>query len=118
MSQLLPSDIVDQLSREERHFVCAPGAFFQAWKRGVQIVGPEWFGDGTQDTLRRATGIEDLRPNMLALNDALRVMSGSQLMFLSAMVSVYNAAEGAAMLHRCGFRGFADLGSLDVERRQ
>ena len=39
-------------------------------------------------------------------------------MFLSAMVSFYNAREGAAMLRRCGFEGLSDLGGLDLERRQ
>ena len=52
------------------------------------------------------------------LNDALGVLSGGQRMFLSAMVSFYNSREGAAMLKRCGFEGLADLGGLDLERRQ
>lgn len=33
MHQLSPPDILDQLRLEERHFACAPDAFFQAWKR-------------------------------------------------------------------------------------
>lgn len=39
------------------------------------------------------------------LNDALGVLSSGQRMFLSAMVSFYNAREGGAMLKRCGFEG-------------
>jgi hypothetical protein len=42
---------------------------------------------------------------MLMLNDALGVLSSGQRMFLSAMVSFYNAREGGAMLKRCGFEG-------------
>ncbi|VFR73711.1 FIG01211190: hypothetical protein [plant metagenome] len=118
MNQLLPAEVIDQLAREERHFVAAPQAFFLAWKRGVEIAGPEWFGDGTREGLQRATVKWDLRPNLLLLNDALGVLSGGQRMFLSAMVSFYNAREGAAMLRRCGFEGLADLGGLDLERRQ
>lgn len=118
MNQLLPDDVVDQIMREERHFARAPDAFFQAWKRGVEIAGPEWFGDGTRESLCHATSKWDLRPNLLMLNDALSVLSGGQRMFLSAMVSFYNAREGAAMLKRCGFEGLADLGGLDLERRQ
>ena len=118
MNQLLPADVVDQIMREERHFARAPDAFFQAWKRGAEIAGPEWFGDGTREGLHRATSKWELRPNLLMLNDALGVLSGGQRMFLSAMVSFYNAREGAAMLKRCGFEGLSDLGGLDLERRQ
>ncbi|TBU88451.1 hypothetical protein [Phytopseudomonas dryadis] len=118
MNHYLPPEIDDQLLREERHFTSAPQAFFQAWKRGVELVGPEWFGDGTRDGLRHAASAGDLLPDMLALNDALSVLSRSQGLFLSAMVSVYNAREGAAMLRRCGFEGLSDLGDLDLERRQ
>jgi hypothetical protein len=56
--------------------------------------------------LQRATTKWDLRPKVLLLNDALGVLSGGQRMFLSAMVSFYNAREGGAMLKRCGFEGF------------
>ncbi len=118
MNQLLPQEVVDQIMREEQHFAAAPQAFFEAWKRGAEIAGPEWFGDGTREGLNQAKSKWDLRPNLLRLNDALGVLSGGQRMFLSAMVSFYNAREGAAMLKRCGFEGLSDLGGLDLERRQ
>ena len=38
-------------------------------------------------------------PDMLRLNDALGVLSSGERMFLSAMVSFYNAREGGAMLN-------------------
>jgi hypothetical protein len=118
MNQQLPQEVFELLAREERHFSRAPEAFFQAWKRGAEIAGPEWFGDGTSDGLKRACEKWDLRPRLHELNDALGVLSGGQRMFLSAMVSFYNAREGAAMLRRCGFEGLSDLGGLDLERRQ
>ncbi|MBS0476748.1 MAG: hypothetical protein JSR28_16585 [Proteobacteria bacterium] len=118
MNQSLPQDVLDQIAAEERHFADAPRAFFEAWKRGAEIAGPEWFGDGTPEGLQRATSKWDLRPKVLLLNDALGVLSGGQRMFLSAMVSFYNAREGGAMLKRCGFEGLSDLGGLDLERRK
>ncbi|HHX1076923.1 TPA: hypothetical protein ACU6G1_000452 [Pseudomonas aeruginosa] len=118
MNQLLPQEVVDQIMREEQHFAAAPQAFFEAWKRGAEIARPEWFGDGTREGLNQAKSKWDLRPILLRLNDALGVLSGGQRMFLSAMVSFYNAREGAAMLKRCGFEGLSDLGGLDLERRQ
>ncbi|AAM37071.1 hypothetical protein GUF72_16605 [Xanthomonas citri pv. citri] len=118
MNSTLPPEIVEQLVQEQRHFTAAPEAFFQAWKRGAELAGPEWFGDGTQAGLQQATSKWELRPNLLAVGDALGVLSGGQRMFLSAMVSFYNAREGAAMLRRCRFEGLADFGGLDLPRRQ
>ncbi|PBK03675.1 hypothetical protein CNQ84_13960 [Pseudomonas abyssi] len=118
MNQLLPVGVVGNRMREERHFVSAPHVFLQAWKRGVAIAGPEWFGDGTEAGLRTATNKWDLCPNLWVLNDALDILSGGKRLFLSVMVSFYNAEEGGAMLERCGFMGLADLAALDLERRQ
>ncbi|HBP0276319.1 hypothetical protein ACNARA_15020 [Pseudomonas aeruginosa] len=118
MSLSLPQEVFDQIAREDAHFTKAPSMFFQAWKRGAEIAGAEWFGDGTREGLQRATTKWELRPNMLMLNDALGVLSSGQRMFLSAMVSFYNAREGGAMLKRCGFEGLSDFGGLDLERRK
>ena len=118
MNLSLLIEVLDQIALEERHFAEAPKAFFEAWKRGAEIAGAEWFGDGTREGLQRANSKWDLRPNMLMLNDALGVLSSGQRMFLSAMVSFYNSREGGAMLKRCGFEGLSDLGGLDLERRK
>ena len=80
-------------------------------------TSPEPNGSATAG-LQRATTKWDLRPKLLMLNDALGVLSSGQRMFLSAMVSFYNAREGGAMLKRCGFEGLSDLGGLDLERRK
>lgn len=118
MNQSLPPDVLDQIAREMLHFDNAPAAFLQAWKRGVHIAGAEWFGDGTRAGLQQATSKWELRPNVQRLSEALGVLSSGQRMFLSVMVSFYNASEGGAMLKRCQFEGLADLGGLDLERRK
>jgi hypothetical protein len=118
MNQSFPQDVLDQIAREILHFDNAPAAFLEAWKRGIQIAGVEWFGDGTHEGLRQAKSKWELRPNVLRLNDVLGVLSSGQRMFLSAMVSFYNADEGGALLKRCQFEGLADLGGLDLERRK
>ncbi|GKS83651.1 hypothetical protein AVMA1855_05885 [Acidovorax sp. SUPP1855] len=118
MSLPLAPDATDYISLEDAHFIQAPEAFFRAWKRGAQIAGTEWFGDGTHEGWLRAHSKWDLKPRLLVVNDALGVLSGGEKIFLSAMVSFYNAREGGAMLKRSGFLGFADLGGLDLERRK
>lgn len=47
MTPSLPLDVLDQITQEIQHFDNATAAFLEAWKRGVQIAGVEWFGDGT-----------------------------------------------------------------------
>jgi len=69
MNLPLRQELYDQLAREDAHFSRAPQAFFEAWKRGAEIAGAEWFGDGTREGLQRAKSKWDLRPNLLLLND-------------------------------------------------
>jgi hypothetical protein len=118
MDSSLPQAPRDLIACEDRHFTQAPDAFFQAWKRGVEIAGYEWFGAGTREGLQDATSKWELRPNVLLLNDALGVLSSGQRIFLAAMVSFYNDREGGAMLQRCGFHGLCDFGGLDLQRRK
>ena len=54
MNLSLPEDVLDQMALEQAHFDCTAG-LFEAWKRGAQIAGHEWFGDGTREGLQRAT---------------------------------------------------------------
>lgn len=118
MSESLPQAAFDEIEREYRHFVAAPQAFFEAWKRGAKLAGAQWFGDGTPEGLERALDKWALRPQQRRIRDSLGVLSSGQRMFLAAMVSFYNAREGGAMLRRCGFDGLSDLGGLDLPRRQ
>lgn len=118
MNLPLRQELYDQLAREDAHFRRAPQAFFEAWKRGIEIAGPQWFGDGTREGLNQAKSKWDLRPNLLHANDALGVLSSGERMFLSAMFSFYNAREGGAMLKRCHFHGLSDFDGLDLQRRR
>lgn len=118
MNTVLSSDILEEISRVEAHFAQAPHAFFQAWKRGVELIGPELFGKGTQEGLDQAVCKWDLRPNLLEINQAIEPMSSGQKKFLAAMVSFYNAREGGALFKRAGINGLADLAVLDLEGRQ
>ena len=110
--------ILDEIVLNDLHFSDAPYAFFDAWRRGVELVGPELFGTGTREGLKQAICKWDLRPNMDAIIDAIGVMSSGEKVFLAAMVSFYNAEEGGALLRRVGVYGLADLGGLDLERRK
>ncbi|MGR0116442.1 hypothetical protein [Ralstonia pseudosolanacearum] len=118
MHRSLPPQVLNQIALEQLHFERAPQAFFEAWKRGAEIAGAEWFGDGTREGLQHATSKWDLRPNLQKLSRSFGVLSSGQRMFLAAMVSFYNAHDGAKLLKRCGFEGLSDLNGLDLGRRK
>ena len=118
MNQPWAREVGDQVRREEQHCAAARKAVFGAWKRGGEVAGTKGVGDGTREGLNQAKSKWDLRPDMLRLNDALGVLSSGERMFLSAMVSFYNAREGGAMLKRCHFQGLSDFDGLDLQRRK
>lgn len=111
-------ETLDQIALDIRHFEQAPAAFFQAWRRGVELVGFTYFGDGTQANEEHAIDKWALRPNVEYIRKAIGAMSSGEKVFLAAMVSFYNANVGGQLLKRVGVRGLADLGNLDLERRQ
>jgi len=118
MNNALPDNVLEQINREQAHFSSAAPLFFHAWKRGVEIAGPQWFGDGSREGLNRASSIWDLRPNLPMISEALDVLSRGERLFLVVMAGFYNAHDSAPLLKRCGFEGLSDLGGLDLERRK
>ncbi|HEV2682597.1 MAG TPA: hypothetical protein VGV14_19000 [Rhodanobacter sp.] len=117
MNQPYAHDVVGRTVRDV-HATQASAAFFNAWRHGATLAGPELFGDGTFDGPERARSKMDLRPNMLLLGDAIDRMSPARQIFLAAMISLYSAREGGALFRRIGFEGLAHLGRLDLERRE
>lgn len=118
MNPMSEQAIFDEIARNDLHFSKAPDAFFHAWKRGVELVGPGLFGNGTQECLNLAVDKWDLCPNVAVIRKTIGAMSSGERVFLAAMVSFYNAKDGSALLKRVGVHGLADLGGLDLERRK
>jgi hypothetical protein len=118
MSLSLPSKLFDEIAFEEAHYSKAPHAFFCAWQRGAELAGADYFGKGTEQTLKVAIDKWELRPNMPYIAKAMRFMSPGQRMFIAAMTSIYNSHDGGKLLRRAGFEGLSDFGGLDLERRK
>ena len=118
MNPMSEQAIFDEIARNDLHFSKAPDAFFHAWKRGVELVGPGLFGNGTQECLNLAVDKWDLCPNVAVIKKTIGAMSSGERVFLAAMVSFYNSKDGGALLKRVGVHGLADLGGLDLERRK
>lgn len=97
---------------------CAPEAFFEAWKHGVELAGVRFFGQGTREAFELALTKWDLCPNVRLIKAAIGPMSAGEKVFLAALVSFYNARDGGALLRRVGVHGLSDLGGLDAQRRE
>jgi len=117
MNPMSQQAIFDEIARNDLHFSKAPDAFFHAWKRGVELVGPDLF-NGTQECLDLAEDKWGLCPNVAVIRKTIGAMSSGERVFLAAMVSFYNSKDGGALLKRVGVHGLADLGGLDLERRK
>lgn len=106
------------IARELEHFSSAPARFLEAWKRGVRLAGPQFFGMGSPHADLAGTQSKwDLCPKMDLIEDAIGVMSSGEKVFLAALTSFYNAQDGGALLKRVHVQGLADFGGLDLERR-
>jgi hypothetical protein len=92
-------------------------AFFDAWKTGVTIAGPRYFGDGTYSPAT-ARSKWDLEPRLDDITRSLGVLSSGEAIFLAALVSFYDAGSGGEMLTTVGTDGLSDLAARLDERRR
>jgi len=114
LSQLSVQSLQTPVSRPA---VCSPSvAFFFAWKKGVQIAGLRFFGDGSQEGFKKSDCRWHLRPNLRVIKKSFEVLTDQERVFLAALVSFFNADEGGDLLKQSGVRGLSDLGILTFEQ--
>lgn len=122
----MKNTVVSQLSRKPLQRpvdkpsseVCNPAvAFFFAWKRGVEIAGSRYFGDGSQEGFQKANCRWDLRPNIRVISKNFEVLTEQERVFLAALVSFFDTNEGSSLLKQSGIQGLSDLGLLNIEQR-
>jgi hypothetical protein len=71
--------------------------FLEAWKHGVDFLGPHLFGPGTPVTALRK---EDLMPLKDAVEAVFEQESEGEEQFLAAMASFYDPAWGEELANR------------------
>lgn len=92
-------------------------AFFDAWKRGIALAGPQWFGTGAESSLAAARSKHQLAPRYDDIVEALGWLSSGEAAFLVALYSFYNSHAAGKMFDQIGVRGLAHLSSrLDEPR--
>lgn len=115
LSQLSVQTLQTPVSRPS---LCSPSvAFFFAWKKGVEIAGFRFFGDGSQQGFKKSDCRWHLRPNMQVVKKNFEILTDQERVFLAALVSFFNAEEGSSLLKQSGVRGLSDLGLLTYEQR-
>lgn len=92
-------------------------AFFDAWRKGVRLAGPRFFGDRTAANVDTAKSKYDLVPDYDEVTAALGVLSSGEAVFLAAMYSFYNDDAGGKMLAQLDAPGLAGISAhLDEAR--
>lgn len=71
--------------------------FLEAWKHGVDFLGPQFFGPGNPDTARSK---EELKPLKDVIEAFFEEESEGEEQFLAAMVSFYDPAWGEELAGR------------------
>jgi len=103
--------------------------FLNAWKRGVQLAGEEYFYAKTpsfsaekvepEKSIEAVTDKNQLCPDQDMIEKCIGGLSGGKRRFLAAMCSIYNSEWGADLMDNCDARGLANLtANLDGEHRQ
>jgi hypothetical protein len=124
-SKLPPEKGIKEISVSDEKIISAhkaylarDKAFFQWWKEGVALAGVNYFGDGTKENLEKAVDKNELRPIADKVEKALSTMGNGEAAFLTAMYCFFNDIRGAELCEKAGVKGFGDLISLDLERRE
>ena len=71
--------------------------FLEAWKHGVEYLGPKFFGPGTPETARSK---DELKPLQDIVDAEFAEESEGEEEFLAAMVSFYDPAWGEELAAR------------------
>lgn len=100
----------EQRLREEK--------FFSWWKKGVELAGYEYFGDGTHEGFVTAGNKNQLRPIRKNIEDSIGFATNSQMAFLIGLYCFFNDFVGAELCTKANVRSLGDYMILDEERRE
>lgn len=108
----------EKMMQQMEFFRTAPTRFLAAWKRGC-LISPQYFGDGTRESIEAATDKWQLAPNVDAIKKTVRSKSPGEAIFLAAMVDFYNS-ERSREIQKAAKQsdGVGNLLRMDCERRQ
>ncbi|MDD4865730.1 MAG: hypothetical protein PHQ28_00935 [Mycobacterium sp.] len=90
-----------------------PDSFTTAWKRGIELVGRQYFREGGY-----FISYELSPPDIVEITRSLEFLPAGTAVFLAAMVSFYNGDTGGKMLRGLQAAGLGDIAArLDHDQR-
>ncbi len=93
------------------------GRFTDYWKQGVELVGVELFGDGTEKSLKNAINYTQLYPKKELFQKAFAgPLSPGQAAFMASMFSFYNRSSAVDFCKSAKIYSIGDLTKLDSNR--
>jgi hypothetical protein len=92
-----------------------PQRFLCAWKKGVKLIGQQYFS--FSGDIDQANDIKDLKPNKELIDASLPSMSTSEAIFLASMYSFYNGEDGQLYLSQLQYPSLSDIASK-LDKRQ
>lgn len=84
--------------------------FLAAWKQAIRVSGrPNWYGINSPQELERTDVLRLLAPRVPQIAKHILEVPHSQAAFASAMVGLFNPAEGAKLANKIQTEGLGNL---------
>lgn len=109
---------VEEMAYMRKRAIERRQTFFEFWKKGVELAGVKFFGDGTKENFELATKINDLAPVAQNVEGALACLSPGESAFLASLYSFFNSYKGADFCNIANVKSVGDLTVLDAESRE
>ena len=99
-----------------QHYAEATPRFLTAWKKAIELIGPEYFHCEAIENYRDATERGQIRPIADAIEHRINTCSVGEGVFIGAVCSFYNGKWGAGISDCFGYHGIGDIANrLDLD---
>lgn len=106
-----------QQAKVRDHYADAPARFLAAWKKAIEIIGPQYFYCKGVDNYQDATDRNQIRPDHETIERFMSVCSIGEGVFIGAVCSFYNGDWGLSLGKCHGYTALGDIANrLDLEQ--
>jgi len=106
-----------QQAKVRDHYADAPARFLTAWKKAIEIIGPQYFYCRGIDNYQDATDRNQILPDHEAIERFMSVCSVGEGVFIGAVCSFYNGDWGLDLGKSHGYAALGDIaGRLDLDQ--
>ena len=102
-------EAIQETVRVRNHYANANERFLAAWKKAVEMIGPQYFHCKNLEALKATINREQLRPDNSAIESYINVCSVGQGVFIGAVISFFNGDWGSEICSGFGYSGIGDV---------